>query len=129
LASVVTPLPTLWPQPAVARTEQIGRLIGATVYAPHFARAHIVPGDIIAGSHFGVLSAEDDVEAADREEVQRLVDGLAAAGNNAHGEMLSATEHHIAEIILQSARDRSSVGQASLAKQATKQRSERCSFI
>ena len=39
------------------------------MYVLHFAR----PGDIIAGSHFGVLSAEDDVEAADREEVQRLV--------------------------------------------------------
>jgi len=51
-----------------------------------------------------VLSAEDDVEAADREEVQRLGDGLAAAGNDAHGEMLSATEHDIAEVILQRAR-------------------------
>src|SRR5262245_44482043 len=55
LASVEwTTLPTLWPQPAVARTEQIGRLSGASVYVVHFARAHIVPGDIIAGSHFGV---------------------------------------------------------------------------
>jgi nucleotide-binding universal stress UspA family protein len=76
------------------------------VYVLHFARAHILPGDIIAGSHFGVLSAKDDVEAADREEVQRLGDGLAAAGNDAHGEMLSATEHDIAEVILQRARDR-----------------------
>ena len=36
--------------------------------------------------------------------MQRLVDGLAAAGNDAHGEMLSATEHDIAEVILQRAR-------------------------
>ena len=72
----------------------------------HFARAHIVPGDIIAGSHFGVLSADDDAEAADRQAVQRLVDSLAAAGIDAHGEMLSATEHDMAEVILQRARER-----------------------
>jgi nucleotide-binding universal stress UspA family protein len=91
---------------ALARTEQIGRLTGATVYVLHFARAHIVPGDIIAGSHFGVLSADDDVEAVDRQAVQRLVDSLAAAGIDAHGEMLSATEHDMAEVILQRARER-----------------------
>ena len=91
---------------ALARTEQIGHLTGATVYVLHFARAHIVPGDIIAGSHFGVLSADDDVEAADRQAVQRLVDSLAAAGIDAHGEMLSATEHDMAEVILQRARER-----------------------
>ena len=62
---------------ALARTEQIGRLTGPTVHVLHFARAHIVPGDILAGSRFGVLSADDDVEAADRQAVQRLVDSLA----------------------------------------------------
>src|SRR3954463_12566155 len=71
--------PTEENRSALARTEQIGRLTGATVYVLHFTRAHIVPGDIIAGSHFGVVAADDYVEAADRQAVQRLVDSLAAA--------------------------------------------------
>src|SRR3954466_3756277 len=56
-------MPTEENRSALTRTEQIGRMTGATVYVLHSARAHIVPGDIIAGSHFGVLSADDDVEA------------------------------------------------------------------
>ena len=71
----------------------------------HVARAHIVPGDIIGGSGLGVLSAEDDVEAVDRQAVQQLVDSLAAAGVEAHGEIVSATEHDIADVILQRAKE------------------------
>jgi len=41
----------------------------------------------------------------DRQAVQRLVDSLAAAGIEAHGEMVSATEHDIAEVILQRAQE------------------------
>ena len=70
------------------RTEQIGMMTKATVYVLHVARGHIVPGDITGGSGLGVRSAEDDVEAADREVVQQLVDRLAAAGVEVHGEMV-----------------------------------------
>ena len=97
--------PTEENRSALTRTEQIGRLTGATVYVLHVARAHIVPGDIIGGSGLGVLSAEDDVEAVDRQAVQQLVDSLAAAGIEAHGEIVSATEHDIAEVILQRAQE------------------------
>src|SRR4051795_10731585 len=95
--------PTEENRSALTRTEQIGRLTGATGYVLHVARAHIVPGDIIGGAGLGVLSAEDDVEAVDRQAVQRLVDSLAAAGVEAHGEIVSATEHDITEVILQRA--------------------------
>jgi nucleotide-binding universal stress UspA family protein len=90
---------------ALQRTEQIGKLTGATIYVLHVARGHIVSEDISAGSGFGVVSAEDDVEPVDRVNVQQLIDKLAAAGIDAHGEIVSATEHDVAEVILQRAQD------------------------
>jgi len=90
---------------ALERTEQIGLLTGGTVYLLHVARGHIVPGDITGGSGLGVLSAEDDVEAVDREVVQKTVDRLSTAGVDAHGEMVSATEHDVAGVILQRAKE------------------------
>lgn len=90
---------------ALRRTEQIGRLTGADVHVLHVARAHIVPGDITGGSGLGVRSAEDDVESADRRVVQKLIDSLAAAGVKAHGEIIGATEHDVADAILQRAKE------------------------
>ena len=75
------------------------------MYVLHVARSHIVPGDITGGSGLGVRSAEDDVEVMDRDVVQALVDRLSAAGVDAHGELLSATEHDVAGVILQRARE------------------------
>ena len=97
--------PTEENRSALNRTEQVGRLTGATVYVLHVARAHIVPGDIIGGAGFGVLSAQDDVEAVDRQLVQQFIERLTAAGIKAHGEIVSATEHDIAEVILQRAKE------------------------
>lgn len=97
--------PTEENRSALTRAEQIGRLTGATVHVLHVGRAHIVPGDIIGGAGFGVLSAQDDAETVDRQAVQQLVDRLAAAGIEAHGEMVSATEHDVAEVILQRAQE------------------------
>jgi nucleotide-binding universal stress UspA family protein len=90
---------------ALKRTEQIGLLTGGTVYVLHVARSHIVPGDITGGAGLGVRSAADDVEVADRNVVQAFVDQLAAAGIDAHGEILSATEHDLASVILQRAKE------------------------
>jgi nucleotide-binding universal stress UspA family protein len=90
---------------ALKRTEQIGLLTGGTVYVLHVARSHIVPGDITGGSGLGVRSAADDVEVVDRKAVQELVDRLAAAGIDAHGEMVSATDHDVADVILQRAKE------------------------
>jgi|ERR1700730_18483903 nucleotide-binding universal stress UspA family protein len=90
---------------ALNRAEQIGRLTGATVHVLHVARAHIVPGDIAAGSGLGVLSAEDDVEAVDGQAVQQLIDRLTVAGIKAHGEIVSATDHDVADVILQRAKE------------------------
>ena len=90
--------PTEENRSALTRAEQIGRLTGTTIHVLHVGRAHIVPGDIIGGSGLGVLSAQDDAETVDRQAVQQLVDSLAAAGIEAHGEMVSATEHDVAEV-------------------------------
>ena len=87
--------------PALQRTEQFAKMAGATVYLLHVTRGHIVPWDITGGSGRAVISAEDDVENPDRQVVQRAVDHLAAAGIEAHGEIVSATEHDVAEVILQ----------------------------
>jgi nucleotide-binding universal stress UspA family protein len=98
-------LPTDDNRSALQRTQQIGELTGATVYVLHVARGHIVAEDISAGSGLGVRSAEDDVESEDRRAVQDLIDRLDAAGIDAHGEMISATEHDLPEVILQRAKE------------------------
>jgi len=90
---------------ALQRTEQFARMAGSTVYLLHVARGHIVPMDIIGGSSRAVVTAEDDAESLDRQVVQDAVDHLAAAGIEAHGEIVSATEHDIAEVILQRAKE------------------------
>jgi nucleotide-binding universal stress UspA family protein len=91
--------------PALQRTEQFAKMTGAIVHLLHVARGHIVPMDLTGGSRLAVVSAEDDAEAADRQIVQNAVDHLAAAGIEAHGEIVSATEHDIAEVILQRAKE------------------------
>jgi nucleotide-binding universal stress UspA family protein len=91
---------------AIQRTEQIGKLTGATVHVLHVTRGHIIPEDITGGSaRLGIWSAEDDPEDADRAAVQQLVDRLSAAGIDAHGEMVVATEHDAADVILQRAEE------------------------
>src|SRR5207244_10077346 len=91
--------------PALQRTEQFAKMTGAVVYLLHVARGHIVAWDIAGGSSRAVVSAEDDAENADRQVVQRAIDHLTAAGVEAHGELVSATEHDIAEVILQRAKE------------------------
>jgi nucleotide-binding universal stress UspA family protein len=91
--------------PEMQRTEQLAKMTGGTVYLLHVARGHIVPWDITGGSSSAVVSAEDDAESRDLQMVQAAVDHLAAAGIEAHGEMVSATEHDIAEVILQRAKE------------------------
>jgi nucleotide-binding universal stress UspA family protein len=90
---------------ALKRTEQIGLLTGGTVHVLHVARSHIVAGDITGGAGLGVRSAADDVEVVDRQVVQAFVDHLCAVGIDAHGEIVSATEHDIADVILQRAKE------------------------
>ncbi|GEL18482.1 universal stress protein [Pseudonocardia asaccharolytica] len=97
--------PTEENRSALQRTEQIGKLTGATVYVLHVAREHIVPGDITGGSGLGVRTADDDIETVNRQAVQQLIDRLCAVGINAHGEIVGATEHDIAEVILQRAKE------------------------
>ena len=98
-------LPTDDNRSALKRTEQIGKLTGATVYVLHVARGHIVPEDITGGSRLGVWSAEDDVESVDRRAVEELIDRLNAAGIDAHGEIIGSTEHDLPETILQRAKE------------------------
>jgi nucleotide-binding universal stress UspA family protein len=97
--------PTEENKSALKRTEQIGLLTGGTVYVLHVARSHIVPGDITGGAGLGVRSAADDVEVADRSVVQAFVDKLSAAGIDAHGEIVGATDHDLAGVILQRAKE------------------------
>src|SRR4051812_31785349 len=90
---------------ALAGPERLGRLRGATVHIPHVARGHVVTGDIVGGAGLGVPAAVEDVEDADLQAVQALVDRLEAAGIDAHGEMVSEAEHDVATLILQRARE------------------------
>jgi nucleotide-binding universal stress UspA family protein len=80
-------------------------MTGGTVHLLHVARGHIIPADISAGAGMGVWTAEDDAEVRERQVVQDAVDQLAAAGVPVHGEMVTATEHDVADIILQRAKE------------------------
>jgi nucleotide-binding universal stress UspA family protein len=93
------------PDDSLNRTTQFARMTGGTVYLLHVARGHIIPTDISAGSGLGVQSAEDDVDVRERQVVQNAVDQLAAAGIDVHGEMIEATEHDAAEVIVQRAKE------------------------
>lgn len=90
---------------ALERTSQIGLLTQGTVYVLHVARSHIVAGDITAGAGLGVSFTDDELEVGNFKVLQDVVDRLADAGIDAHGEMVSATEHDIASVILQRARE------------------------
>jgi nucleotide-binding universal stress UspA family protein len=91
--------------PEMQRTEQLAKMTGATVYLLQVAPGHIVPWDITGASSGVVVSAEDDTETRDLQRVQQAVNHLAAAGIEAHGELVSATEHDIADVILQRAKE------------------------
>ena len=93
------------PDDSLNRTTQFAKMTGGTVHLLHVARGHIVTTDISAGSGLGVRSAEDDVDVRERQVVQNAVDQLAAAGIEVHGEMIEATEHDVADVIVQRARE------------------------
>ncbi|HVD27109.1 MAG TPA: universal stress protein [Mycobacteriales bacterium] len=91
------------PDDFLERTTRFAQMTGGTVYLLHVGRGHVVVHDINAGSGLGVLDGEDDVAAGEQKIVQDAVDRLAAAGVPVHGEFIKATEHDIADIILQRA--------------------------
>lgn len=93
------------PDDSLERLTKFARMTGGTVHLLHVARGHIVAYDINAGSGLGVLDSEDDVAAGERKIVQDAVNQLAAAGITVHGELINATDHDIAEIILRRAED------------------------
>ena len=93
------------PDNSLNRTIQFAKMSGATVYLLHVARGHLIPRDISAGAGLGVTSAEDDVDVRERAVVQDAVDQIAAAGVEVHGEMIEATEHDVADVVVQRAKE------------------------
>lgn len=93
------------PDNSLQRTAEFAKMTGGTVHLLHVARGHIIPADLTAGGRMGVWTAEDDAEAGERQVVQAAVDQLAAAGVPVHGEMVTATEHDVADIILERAKE------------------------
>jgi nucleotide-binding universal stress UspA family protein len=79
---------------------------GSIVHLLHVARGHIIPQEITGGTGVahGVVSAEDDTDAREREIVQLAVDKLSAAGIETNGELINAIEHDIADVIIERAR-------------------------
>jgi len=82
------------------RIKQLGLMTGAKVNLLCIQHSHIVPGSISQVSSAGRSGAVNDVEAIDRKVVQTIIDQLAAAGVDAQGELVAATEHDIADAIL-----------------------------
>jgi nucleotide-binding universal stress UspA family protein len=93
------------PDNSLKRPIQFAKMSGASVHLLHVARGHNIPTDISAGSGFGVRSPEEDVDVRERQVVQDAVDEIAAGGIEVHGEMIEATEHDVAEVIVQRAKE------------------------
>jgi nucleotide-binding universal stress UspA family protein len=93
------------PDDSLNRTTQFAKMTGGTVHLLHVARGPIIPTDISAGAGLGVRSPEDDADLRERQVVQNAVDQLAAAGIDVHGEMIEATEHDVADVIVQRAKE------------------------
>ena len=93
------------PDDSLNRTAQFAKMAGSTVFLLHVARGHVVASDINAGSGLGVLEGEDDVDIRERKVLQDAVNQLAAAGVTVHGELINATEHDAAQVIVQRANE------------------------
>ena len=94
------------PDDSLNRTTQFAKMTGGTVHLLHVARGHIVPADISAGSGLGVLRRRGRRRRSrERQVVQNAVDQLAAAGIEVHGELIKATEHDVADVIVQRAKE------------------------
>jgi nucleotide-binding universal stress UspA family protein len=91
------------PDDSLERTTQFARMTGGTIHLLHVARTHLIPTDISAGAGLGVRTGEDDYEVRERQVVQEAVDRLSAAGIPVHGELISATDHDVSDVILQRA--------------------------
>src|SRR6476661_6462959 len=93
------------PDDSLNRTAQFAKMTGGTVFLLHVARGHVVASDINAGSGLGVLDGEDDVDSRERQVVQDAVNHLASAGIPVHGELINATAHDAADMIVQRVRE------------------------
>ncbi|HYI14165.1 MAG TPA: universal stress protein [Thermomicrobiales bacterium] len=91
------------PDGSLGRLVTFAKMTGGTVHLLHVARGHVVAADINAGSGLGVLAGEDDVDVRERLVVQEAVDLLASEGITVHGELINATTHDTADVIVQRA--------------------------
>jgi nucleotide-binding universal stress UspA family protein len=92
------------PDDSLERTTRFARMSGGTVHLLHVARGHVVPRDLESGG-LEPAGPEDDVDIRERAVVQAAVDQLAAAGIDVHGELVPATEHDAADVIVQRAKE------------------------
>jgi len=86
-------------------TRQLAQLTSATVHLLHVAPLHHIPGDLVAGTGLGVVSGEDDIAPDDRQMIREAEEHLTSGGITARGEVLAATEHDIADVILRRAKE------------------------
>ena len=92
------------PDDSLNRTAKFAQMTGGTVYLLPVARGQNIPSEISVASDIGVPTAED-IDVRERKVVQDAVDQLAGAGIEVHGEVVEATEHDAADVIVQRARD------------------------
>lgn len=93
------------PDNSLNRTIQFAKMTGATVHLLHVARGHLIPRDVSVGAGLGTPSVEDDADVRERVVVQDAVDLIAASGIEVHGEMIEATEHDVADVVVQRAEE------------------------
>jgi nucleotide-binding universal stress UspA family protein len=93
------------PDDSLNRTAQFAKMSGGTVHLLHVAREQLIPADISVDSGRAASSAEEAINVRERQILQNAVNQLAAAGIEVHGELIEATQHDIADVIVQRAND------------------------
>lgn len=103
----IDPTPTREHEQVMRRCHELGTMTGASIYVLYVAPGHIVPGSIIGGRRPSLApgAMDVDVDQAHVTAMQEFVDSLTASGITASGEIVAATEHDIAQIILDRANE------------------------
>ena len=89
----------------VDHAAKLAKLSGAVLHVVHVTPLHLVPEDVVAGSRFGVVSGDGDVDPREQNLVADLLTELRSAGVTATGEVVNATEHDTARVISERAKE------------------------
>ncbi|MEI2776204.1 MAG: MFS transporter [Tetrasphaera sp.] len=95
----IDPTPNREHEQLMRRCHELGEITGASIYVLYVAPGHIAPR-VSPGSGHVSAGVDADVDHSHVQAMQAFIDSLTASGIEARGEIVAATEHDIAEVIL-----------------------------